>query len=84
MVLLSILVDGPSDEGYHAFDLDKGGTMENIRMVGGEEAMPDDSCELHARHSTDIVWPGLEVPVQETNLRLVFDLLHTSYNPFIN
>ena len=47
--------------------------MENIRMVGREKALPDDSCELHAKYSTDIVWYGLEFSVQETNLYLVFD-----------
>jgi hypothetical protein len=72
MVLLSVLVDESTDEGCHARKLDKGATMEDIRMVGGEKALPDDSCELNAKYSTDIVWQGLEFSVQETNSRLVF------------
>ena len=72
MVLLSVLVDEPTDEGYHAHDLDEGAAMENIRMVGGKKALPDDSCQFHVRYSTDIVWQGLEFSIQETNLRLGF------------
>ena len=30
--------------------------MENIRMVREEKALPDDSCQLHVRNSTNIVW----------------------------
>ena len=72
MVLLSVLVDEPTDEGSYARDLDKGAAMENIWMVGGEKALPDDSCQFHVRYSTDIVWQGLEFSIQETNLRLGF------------
>jgi hypothetical protein len=68
IVLLSVLVDEPTDEGYHARDLDKRAAMENIRMVGGEKALPNDSCQLHVRYSTDIVWQGLEFSIQKTNL----------------
>lgn len=68
MVLLSVLVGEPTDEGHHARDLDEGAAVETIRVVGGEKALPDDWCQLHVNYSTDIVWQGLEFSVQETNL----------------
>jgi len=68
MVLLPVLVVRPTDEGYHAYDLDKGTTVEKIWVVGGEKGLPVNSCEFYIKYFTDIVWRGLDLCVQETHL----------------